>query len=100
MKLAPIYSKASKSQKADMINKVLKMLFLEDPPVRCLHSKRPLSGTHYWEVADKKTSREKVSQDLRDAVRRMKHQQRDAVKKIKQNISNESMSQCEAIENS
>ena len=72
MELAPIYGKRSRIDRSDMINEVLeKLLSHQDPPVRFLHCKRPLGEPQYWEVADKTTSREKVSQDLRDAVKKM-----------------------------
>ena len=76
MTLAPIYAKMSKPDKADKINEVLETLLHQDPPVRFLQCKRPLDEAKYWEVADKKTSREKVSQDLRDAVNKRKPQQK------------------------
>ena len=81
-RLAPTYGVATKMEKANMIDNVLERLFEEDPPVRFLHLKRPLGGIQYWEEANRNSSRGKVSQDLRDAVRRMRHQERNAASMI------------------
>ena len=71
--LAPEYAQLTKSDKADMINNVLGDLLRNQ--VRFLRCKRPFDGTQYWEVADVKTARGKVSQDLREAVKILKRNQ-------------------------
>lgn len=65
------YQPATKKKKAAMIDDITKDLLQEG--VRFLNRVRPLEGSEYWQEADKVQRRGKVSQELREAVKRLRN---------------------------
>ena len=87
--IAIVYHQATKSKKATMIDDMTQNLLREG--VRFLNRVRPLGQPGYWEEADKDATRGKVSQELREAVKKLRKRQVDEQVSMDPHLSDRSI---------